>query len=282
MRLADVVRRELALSGQRVALLSRSGLDLSHFGLRYSHAGLSLQGSGNAPWSVRQLYYACEEQRPRLYDQGLAGFVLGADDAREAYVSLVFFPEAQALPLERAALDKRLSLQLLSPRYSANAYPFSQRYQNCNQWVAELMASAWAEPAGDGVAGEDSTVKSDAGDGTGQSAGPGAEVRARAQRWLSMNNYQPTVMAPDWPVLMWLGALIPWIHSDDHPLEDLRQPQFRVSMPASLEAFVQAQMPGASRVELCQTANRIVIHRGWRPIDPGCQAGAQDEVITLN
>jgi hypothetical protein len=42
-------------SGETVALIARSGLDLSRFGLRYSHAGVSLKASDNAPWSVRQL-----------------------------------------------------------------------------------------------------------------------------------------------------------------------------------------------------------------------------------
>ena len=39
------------------------------------------------------------------------------------------------------------ALALLGREYSANAYPFSPRYQNCNQWVAELLATAW-RPAG--------------------------------------------------------------------------------------------------------------------------------------
>ena len=54
-------------------------MDLSRFGVRYSHSGVSLKTGDNAPWSVRQLYYACDEERPRLYDQGLAGFVFGTE-----------------------------------------------------------------------------------------------------------------------------------------------------------------------------------------------------------
>src|SRR5882672_3855709 len=70
LQFAAVARRELEASGQDVALIARSGIDLARFDLRYSHAGVSLKASGNAPWSVRQLYFACDEGRPRLYDQG--------------------------------------------------------------------------------------------------------------------------------------------------------------------------------------------------------------------
>jgi len=128
-----------------VALIARSGLDLSRFGVRYSHAGFSLRASENTPWSVRQLYYACDEQKPRIFDQGMSGFLLGTDNPAVGYVSIVFLPTDEAAELEHAALDNRQALRLLSPTYSANAYPFSVRYQNCNQWVMELIASAWGQ-----------------------------------------------------------------------------------------------------------------------------------------
>jgi hypothetical protein len=80
---------------------------------------------------------------------------------------------------------------------------------------------------------------------------------------------------------MWLGRLIPWLHDDDHPPEDLDRLIYRVSMPASIEAFVQAKVPEALRIEFCQAGARIVIRRGWEPIADGCLPGAQDTVITL-
>ena len=104
---------------------------------------MSLRASSNTPWSVRQLYFACDERRPRLFDQGLAGFVFGTDDPSVGYVSIVWLPRERAAALERAALDNARALRLLAADYSANAYPFSLRYQNCNQWVVELLAPAW-------------------------------------------------------------------------------------------------------------------------------------------
>jgi hypothetical protein len=81
---------------------------------------------------------------------------------------------------------------------------------------------------------------------------------------------------------MFAGGFVPWLHSDDHPPEDLEQMVYQVSMPASIEAFVQAHVPGASRVELCRSARQIVVHRGWTPIADGCRPGADDRVVALD
>jgi len=114
LRFAALIKRELDGSGESVALMARSGLDLSRFDLRYSHAGVSLKANDNAPWSVRQLYYACDEQRPRLYDQGLSGFLFGTDDPTIGYVSIVLPNGTEAAALESAALDTARVLRLLA------------------------------------------------------------------------------------------------------------------------------------------------------------------------
>ena len=256
LRLAATLKSLLDASGQPAALVSRSGLDLARFDVRYSHAGISLRDSPNAPWSVRQLYFACDEGRSRLFDQGIAGFLLGMDDAAIGHVSIVFMPAPEAAALARAALDKRLALQLLGAEYSANAYPFDARYQNCNQWVAELLAAAWG-----------TTVAAD------------GDPRRSAQRWLQQHGYAPHRFTPG--PLMALSAFVPWLHNDDHPREDLSQGEYRVSMPAEIEAWLRARVPGTTRVELCHDARQIVIHRGWAPLGAGCEAGAGDEVIAL-
>ena len=261
-RFGALVKAELDQSGQGLALIARSGLDLSRFGQRYSHAGLTLKASLNAPWSVRQLYYACEERKPRLFDQGMAGFLLGTDDPAIGYISLVFLPEDRATALARAALDNRQALQMLGATYSANAYPFDVRYQNCNQWVAELLAQAWGEPP----------VESS------ESENP----RVRAQAWLKAQGYTPTRFEVQSRALMFAGGFVPWLHSDDHPTEDVERMVYRVSMPASIEAFVQAQVPQATRVEFCHSDRQVVVHRGWEPIAEGCVAGAEDTVIPFD
>ncbi len=261
LRFGAVIKAELDNSGGSMALISRSGLDLGRFGVRYSHAGVSLKASENTPWSVRQLYYACDEQRPRLFDEGMAGFVLGTQDPALGYVSIVLLPPAQAAALEKAALDNRQALQLLGASYSANAFPFDTRYQNCNQWVAELLAVAWG-----GLAAQ----------------ADGAPPRAQAQRWLQQQGYVPTVFDVGSRLLMWAGVFIPFLHRDDHPAQDTDALRYRVSMPASIEGFVQGMVPGAQRIEFCHSASQVVVRRGWEPLPEGCVAGAGDTVIGLD
>lgn len=258
LRFAGVIKDELARSGARLALVARSGLDLDWFGQRYSHAGISLLASPETPWAVRQLYFACDEGLPRLFDQGLSAFVFGADRPALSYVSVLLLPPDAAADLERTALDKPQALQLLGATYSANAYAFSDRYQNCNQWLAELLAAAWGgRPALDAA-------------------------RPWAQAWLREQGYAPTVFALGWPPLQWAAGLIPWLHSDDHPDEDLAALRYRVSMPASIETFVRTRLPGTTRLEFCVNEHHLVVHRGWDAVAEGCVPGAQDTVIALD
>jgi hypothetical protein len=257
LRFAGAVRQELARSGQPVALISRAGLDLSRFGLLYSHAGVALKEADDA-WTVRQLYYACDESRPRLFDQGVAGFALGADAPDTGHVSLVFLDAADGEQLARAAEDKRLALALLAGEYSANAYAFGTRYQNCNQWVAEILASAWGQ------------------------LDAGEKPRERAQDWLRTQGYTagPVKVPSHW--MMFAGQFVPLLHVGDHPLDDVYALALRVSVPASIEDFVRRRSKQAQRVELCHDRRHIVVHRGWEALGPGCTPGPNDEVIPLD
>ncbi|WP_245213746.1 DUF2145 domain-containing protein [Rhodoferax sp. AJA081-3] len=257
IQVAAVVKAELERSGHSVAIVSRSGLALQRLGHRYSHAGVSLKASPSIPWSVRQLYYACDEKRPRIFDQGMTGFVMGALDPAEGYVSIVLLPPDAAQALEHTALNDHQALRLLGSTYSANAYAFGQRYQNCNQWLAELMAHAWGALA------------------------PEGDARGQAQGWLRDQHYQPSSFSLGWGPLAWLAGLLPWLHTDDHPEQNIIDAQYQVSMPASIEAFVQQRLPQATRIELCYTPQHIVVRRGWEPITPGCQPGADDTVTAL-
>jgi hypothetical protein len=207
---------------------------------------------------VRQLYYACDEGQSRLFDQGMAGFLMGTDDPTLGFVSIVLLPDAEADALERSALDNRLALQLLGGTYSANAYAFGLSYQNCNQWVAELLAAAWG-----GV-------------------GNGVAPRAEAQEWLRGAGYQPSPIDVRWRPVTWAAMLSPWLHNDDHPADQLAQAVYQVSMPAAIERFVQARMPWAERIEICHAGREVVVHRGWAPVADGCVAGEADTVIRLD
>jgi hypothetical protein len=257
LRFAGVVKRELERSGSRVALVSRAGTDLSRFGLLYSHAGIALKDNPASPWAVRQLYYACDEARPRLFDQGVAGFALGADAPARGHMSLVFLPDEDGT-LEKTALDKPLALSLLAGKYSANAYAFGTRYQNCNGWVAEILASAWG-----GLAG----------------AQP---PREQAQAWLRAQDYTAGPVRIPSHATMFAGQFVPLVHLHDHPAEDLHALALQVSVPESIEAFVHRRLPAARRVEICHDKARIVVRRGWEPLGAECRARPGDEVIALD
>jgi hypothetical protein len=255
LRFAAVIKRELEGSDAAIALVARSGLDLDRFGIRYSHAGLALRASENAPWSVRQLYYACDEARPRLFDQGIAGFVSGTDDPSLGHVSILLLParSADAAALESAALDRARSLALVAGRYAANAHAWSLAQQNCNQWLIELMAAA----------------------------GGGARDRPQAQAWLAAQGYRPADVDVGSHLWMALAHLVPWLTRDGHPGEDLYALRFRISLPSSIEAFVRERVPGVRRIELCHDERRVVLRRDGAPIERGCIARDGDELTPL-
>jgi hypothetical protein len=257
LRFAAAVKDELARSGSSLALVARAGLDLSRFGLLFSHAGIALKDNPGGPWAVRQLYYACDESRPRLFDQGMSGFVLGADAPTHGHVALLFPPAEDAAQLERAALDNRLALALLGGQYSANAYAFGTRYQNCNQWVAELMAFAWGRLAA-----------SDA-------------PRVQAQAWLRAQGYAATPVRIPSHWLMFAGQFVPLVHVGDHPLDDIHALALHVSVPTAIEELVHRTAPQTRRVELCHDERHIVVHRGWEPLGAGCDPLPGDQVIAL-
>ena len=257
LRFAAVVREELAATEGSVALISRSGLDLARFGIRYSHAALAWRHDDGA-WSARQLYYACDEGRPRIFDQGTAGFAMGTDNPALGYIALVKLPAETTPPLRRALLDPVRVQQLLAGRYSANAYAYSLKYQNCNQWVVELLAAAWGDLAG------------------------GSDLRARAQDWLRTAPYAPAPVDVGARWLMLGSLFVPLVHMDDHPPEAIRSMRLDVSLPAGLEAFARQRLPASERVEICHDGKQVVVHRGWEPIADGCVPGPDDRVIALD
>jgi hypothetical protein len=256
LRFAAVLREELAGGDEEVALVSRSGLDLSRFGIRYSHAALAWRADSGA-WSARQLYYACDESRPRIFDQGLAGFAMGTDDPAMGYLSIVRLPAQAIQPLRPALLDMPRVQHLLAARYSANAYAFSLRYQNCNQWIMEMLAAGWGALA------------------------DGDDLRARAQRWLRAERYMPEPVAVDSRLLMLATHFVPLLHLDDHPDDDRRAMRLQVSLPSTIETFVRSRYPASERVELCHDERQIVVHRGWTPVAEGCKPGEGDRVVSL-
>jgi hypothetical protein len=249
-----VLREELSAGDGSVVLISRSGLNLARFGIRYSHAALAWR-SDEGMWSARQLYYSCDERRPRIFDQGLAGFAMGTDDPALGYVSLVRLPAAAIASVHEAVLDTPRVLHLLAGQYSANAYAYGLEYQNCNQWLVELLAVAWA-----GM--EDST-----------------DLRARAQNWLRTQNYAPEPVDAGSRWLMLASLFVPLLHLDDHPAAQREAMKLEISLPTSIESFVRQRLPASERIEICHDDKQVVVHHGWTTVAEGCRPAAGDRII---
>ncbi len=198
MDLAVTTARALDASGVQVVVLARAGQDLGKYGLRYSHLGLAYLERPSDPqagvpgrWRVVHKLNQCGSASASVYRQGLGEFFLDDLHEYEAGVA-VLSPEAQAnlLPLLKDG-GPRL-LQLHQPAYNMLAYPWSQRYQQSNQWAIETLAL---------------------------SQEPGARDREKAQAWLKLKGYEPTTLRLG--AFTRLGARVGTanIAFDDHPHE---------------------------------------------------------------
>ncbi len=288
LEMAALVQEELRAQGVRVALVSRSGLNLGRIGHRYSHAGflrpLPLESGPSGTqdpstvWAVRQLYYDCDTGQPRIFDEGLAGFVRGMAPDTWPRLSVVWWPDGVATAihppparavqgladhrptessphetptalLARAVVDDSLALALLSPHYRAQAHAWSLVTQNCNQWLVEMLAAAFS----------------------------GARDRATAQDWLRLQGYRASTVPLPWAGWLVAAALMPHMGLAHHPPEDLQALRFVVSLPAAIEGFVQRRWPEAQRVEWCLRGQEVVVRRSWEPLDDACTPGPGDE-----
>ncbi len=257
--MAVIIQDEWHQRAAPVALISRSGLNLGAIGHRYSHAGFLRparrddHAGAPATVAVRQLYFDCETAQPRVFDEGLAGFVRGvATDALPRF-SAVWWPADDAHVLAHAVGNDELALAMLATTYQAQAHVWSLHTQNCNQWLAEVLAAAFG----------------------------GARQRASAQQWLRAQGYTGSVVQLPWVGWLVAAAVLPHMGLQHHPGKDLQALRLEVSLPASLEAFVRRRWPQAQRVEWCLRGREVVVRRGWEPLDEACSPGPNDHTQAL-
>jgi hypothetical protein len=197
LTLAWKTLQALDASGAKVVVMARAGQDLSKYGVRYSHLGFAYREDkpdGGHVWRVLHKLNLCGTAESAIYRQGLGEFFL--DDLwhyEAAWVALS--PQAQTAML-RVLLDAPQSLVLHQPRYNMVAYPWSEKYQQSNQWAIETLAYAM----------------------TAGSAEP-VSNRAQAQGWLQRAAYRPTTLTIT--PLVRLGARMTKanVAFDDHPDE---------------------------------------------------------------
>ena len=198
MALAERTAAKLDQTGAQVVVLARAGQDLSAYGLRYSHLGLAYREAqpardgkpAPAAWRVVHKLNQCGTAQAAVYRQGLGEFFL--DDLFEYEAAIaVLAPDVQARMLPLLQDNNSVSL-LHTPAYSMVAYPWSQTYQQSNQWALETLA---------------------------MSQDPQAGSRVRAQAWLKLKGYEPTTLKIS--AMKRLGARVTAanVAFDDHPNE---------------------------------------------------------------
>jgi len=213
LELAERVRQRLDATDAQVVIIARAGQDLRKYGLNWSHlafayregpalarpisaapAGAALFDGPSAPspprstWRIAHKLNQCGTAEAAVFRQGLAEFFLDTPFRYEA-AYVVPNPEVQAALMQVLTDDHRL-VQWHTPAYSVVAYPWSTRYQQSNQWALETLAG---------------------------SLDPAASTRERAQAWLQLHDYQPTVLHID--ALTRLGGRMTRanVAFDDHP-----------------------------------------------------------------
>jgi hypothetical protein len=190
LELAERTRRALDASGAQVVVLARAGQDLGRYGLRWSHLGWAYKEPtfSGGRWRVVHKLNQCGTAQADLYRQGLGEFFL--DDLfqyRAAYAVPTPAVQQHLLALLR---DNGRAAQLHTPAYNMLAYPWAQQYQQSNQWAIETLALAQDDAA---------------------------TTRERAQAWLRLKGYEPTVLHLS--ALTRLGARVGManVAFDDHP-----------------------------------------------------------------
>jgi hypothetical protein len=186
LELAERTAQALDDSGAMVVVLARSGQDLSRYHLRWSHLGLAYRDGHT--WRVVHKLNQCGSARADLYRQGLGEFFM--DDLFDYQAAFAVPNAGIQTRLRPLLIDNRRVQALHTAAYNMLAYPWAQRYQQSNQWAIETLALSQDDGAG---------------------------TRERAQAWLRLKGYEPTVLRIS--PLTRLGARMTAanIAFDDHP-----------------------------------------------------------------
>ena len=216
LRLSTMVRETLEKSGASVAYIARAGIDLKEFGLVYSHIGLAWRDHPKGRWFTFHLLNPCNTDKSELADHSLEDFY---KVDLFTYDALVAVPSNEVQLRLLKSFFSPLAATLHHPTYNMISYPFSTRYQNSNQWVLEVTASAL---------GPDNAIQN----------------RYQAQMWLKDNGYKPT-LAYISRLRRWGGqAVSPHIHFDDHTDEEHRYSRYMVVTADSIIELLEKQDRG--------------------------------------
>jgi hypothetical protein len=196
MTLAERTHRALEAEherrGTRVVVLARAGQDLTKWNLHWSHLGWAYreERDGAAAWRVVHKLNHCGSAEAAIYRQGLGEFFL--DDLWRAEAAYAVPAPGLQDALWPVLRDDARATALHQRAYNLVSYPWAVRYQQSNQWAMETLAATQV---------------------------PAPARRERAQAWLKVQGYEPTVLRIG--PLTRLGGRITAanIAFDDHPNE---------------------------------------------------------------
>ncbi len=190
------IHQKLESNRPQVALIARVGQDLSKYGIRYSHIAFVIKDKSSAQWRTIHLLNACNSKNSALWKEGLANFFL---DDLHSYDALLITPSPALQNKLQALVRSDSAIKAMHHSdYSMVAYPFSEQYQNSNQWVLELLAQAMAQQ--------------------NNFATP-ITNRAQAQQWLQLTQYTPTTMKIGTMTRLGARMFKANVAFDDHPNE---------------------------------------------------------------
>jgi hypothetical protein len=213
LELAEKTRQYLLTQQAQTAIIARVGQDLAKYGLRYSHLGMVYQDKPGH-FTVLHELNECGSDRSGLYEEGLGNFFL--DDVYAFEVLVIIPPKALQTQLNTAILNKN-ALKIHFPEYNMLAYPFSDKYQNSNQWGLELIAH---------VSHQQQSLD-----------------RAELQTWLAEQNFQPGVISVDPVSRMGASAFRANVTFTDHPLKQRLNGEYQVVTVESVQQFLQQKYP---------------------------------------
>ena len=207
----------------RIALIGRVGQDLSKYGLRYSHIAFIQKDAASGQWRTTHLLNGCNSNQSALWQEGLANFFL---DDLLAYEALLVIPSPAIQEKLQAIVSSRDSIKAMhQPLYNMVAYPFSDKYQNSNQWALELFTMALSQQAG---------------------INPAITTRKQAQQWLKLTNYEPSTLKLT--AFTRLGARMfrANVAFDDHPDERRFADQIDTVTVESMATYIKRVDAGSS------------------------------------
>lgn len=246
LTLALDLAQELDRDHAGIALVARVGQDLSKYGLRYSHIGIARHDPATGAWTMFEELNECGTAHSTLYADGFGNFFL---DHMFAYEAKIVVPTPGVQQRLSAALASGAAIRLHEPRYSEIAYPWSTRFQNCNQWVLETLAEALAPRA--------------------------VSNRAEAQGWLHDRGYRPSILHVSPLEQFGAQVLSSNLAFDDHPQDRLMAGEIDVVTAESVMDFLTRIDPAAKTRVLTVDGTAPVVAPGHaaegpadRPLDP--------------